>query len=275
MACGFLCLLAAALSARLAVAFAAGCDAALAAIEGVVSPAAAVPAGHAWVAGPAGGGWRAGMQFCLAVVIWLRRDLLSGRTTWATLAAGWIAVGLAGAGWLDASGQRRGLRVRGHGDGPRLRDRRHVADGPVPGLRRRSPGSPAAASGALVGGALERGDHADRHPGRLACRRRSLQCAVPELLARFRCRRDPRARRVPGHVNPRPWPTCWRRPGSPWRAGADGPGGRFVRDRSALPSRESCIRPWRGAAASCAMRPHRQRVEPRVWRSRRPAAGSC
>jgi competence protein ComEC len=122
MACGFLCLLAATVSAPLAGLFAAGCDASLAAIEVVVAAAAAVPAGHAWVAGPPEW-WLAGWYGVFAAaVVWLRRDLLARPAAWATLAAGWAAVGLAaGAVASLASPPPPGLRVvaaaLGHGCG--------------------------------------------------------------------------------------------------------------------------------------------------------------
>lgn len=122
MACGFLCLLVATVSAAAAGLFAAGCDASLAAIEGVVAAAAAVPAGHAWVAGPPEW-WLAGWYgLFAAAVVWLRRDLLARPAAWATLAAGWAAVGLAAGAvaWL-ASPPPPGLRVvaaaLGHGCG--------------------------------------------------------------------------------------------------------------------------------------------------------------
>lgn len=122
MACGFLCLLAAPVSAALAGLFAAGCDASLAAIEGVVAVAAAVPAGHAWVAGPSEW-WLAGWYgLFAAAVAWLRRDLLARPAAWATLAAGWAAVGLvAGAvaslAWPPPAGLRVVAAALGHGCG--------------------------------------------------------------------------------------------------------------------------------------------------------------
>jgi competence protein ComEC len=122
MACGFLCLLAATCSAGLAGLFAAGCDASLAAIEGVVALAAAVPAGHAWVAGPPAW-WLVGWYGLLAAaVIWLRRELLGRAATWATLAGGWVVVGLVGtaAGGLifpPAPGLRVVAAAVGHGCG--------------------------------------------------------------------------------------------------------------------------------------------------------------
>jgi competence protein ComEC len=94
MACGLLCLVSAVVAPPLASMFAAGCDTTLAILEFVVAAAAAVPAGHAWVAGPAWWwviGWYA---LFAAAAIWGRRDLLRRPATWATLAAGWAGVGL-------------------------------------------------------------------------------------------------------------------------------------------------------------------------------------
>jgi len=120
MACGFLCLLAAGISSSLAGLAAGGCDLALAAIEGIVSRAAAVPGGHAWVAGPPSW-WVAGWYALLAAaLVWLRRDLLGRPATWAAVAAGWTVVGLVAAWALPPAGGP-GLRVVmaavGHGCG--------------------------------------------------------------------------------------------------------------------------------------------------------------
>jgi len=120
MACGFLCLLAAGISSSLAGLAAGGCDLALAAIEAIVSRAAAVPGGHAWVTGPPAW-WVAGWYALLAAgLVWLRRDLLGRPATWAAVAAGWTAVGLVAAWALPPAGGP-GLRVVmaavGHGCG--------------------------------------------------------------------------------------------------------------------------------------------------------------
>jgi competence protein ComEC len=122
MACGLLCLISAPVSMPLAAVFATGCDAVLAGIEGGIAVAARLPAGHAWVAGPAGW-WVAGWYALLAATaIWGRRDLVVRGTTWATLAVGWGLVGLLGSGvtaWVHP--QPPGLRVVmtaiGHGCG--------------------------------------------------------------------------------------------------------------------------------------------------------------
>ena len=122
MGSGIVCLLTAPWWPAAAAALAAGCDAALAGIEGVVAGAAAVPAGHLWVAGPPEW-WVAGWYVALvAAVVWLRRDLLPRPATWAGLAAGWAAVGLAAAGIAGLGGPGpAGLRVvaaaMGHGCG--------------------------------------------------------------------------------------------------------------------------------------------------------------
>jgi competence protein ComEC len=122
MACGLLCLLAGAVSQTVAAVFAAGCDAALAIVEAIVAVAADLPAGHAWVAGPAWWwvcGWYALM---LAAAVWGRRELIRLPATWGALAAGWCGVGLlvtaVGAASVTPPG---GLRVVmtavGHGCG--------------------------------------------------------------------------------------------------------------------------------------------------------------
>ena len=122
MSSGIVCLLTAPWWPAAAAALAACCDAALAGIEGVVAVAATVPAGHLWVAGPPAW-WVAGWYAALvAAVVWLRRDLLPRPATWAGLAAGWAAVGLAAAGIAGLGGPGpAGLRVvaaaMGHGCG--------------------------------------------------------------------------------------------------------------------------------------------------------------
>jgi len=122
MASGILCLLAAAWWPAGAAALAAGCDAALAGITGIVSLAARVPGGHTWLAGPPDW-WVAGWYAILAAaVIWLRRDLLCRPLTWAATALGWAGVGLAVVATAEAGrGLPRGLRAvataMGHGCG--------------------------------------------------------------------------------------------------------------------------------------------------------------
>ena len=120
MACGFLCLLTAPFSATVAGVFAGGCDLALAAITTIVSLAADLPGGHAWVAGPPSW-WVAGWYVSLAAtLIWLRRDLLCRVATWATLAVVWSVVGIVGS-WSSPHPAAPGLRVVmtavGHGCG--------------------------------------------------------------------------------------------------------------------------------------------------------------
>lgn len=122
MACGLLCLLAGAVSQPMAAVFATGCDAALAVIEGIVAVAADLPAGHAWVAGPAWWwvcGWYAVL---LAAAVWGRRELIRRPATWGSLAAGWCGVGLlVAAVGAAAAPPPGGLRVVmtavGHGCG--------------------------------------------------------------------------------------------------------------------------------------------------------------
>ena len=122
MAWGFLCLLVAPCSAWLAGWCGLGCDATLACIGWLVACGAAVPGGHAWIAGPPAW-WVVGWYVCLtAAVLLLPRPRLARATTWGAVAACWIAVGLVGRG-LDALGHGgpQGLRVvlaaMGHGCG--------------------------------------------------------------------------------------------------------------------------------------------------------------
>ena len=122
MACGLLCLLTATVSASLAAVFAAGCDATLAVLEFAVAVAADVPAGHAWVAGPAWWwvfGWYATLA---AMVVWGRWELVRRPATWGMLAAGWCGVGVvAAAVGVVLAPPPTGLRVVmaavGHGCG--------------------------------------------------------------------------------------------------------------------------------------------------------------
>jgi competence protein ComEC len=120
MACGFLCLLTSIVPGPLASIFGAGCDGSLAVIEALVSHAAAVPGGHAWVAGPQGwwvAGWYAVMVVAFLV---LRADLLRRAVTWATLVGAWSIVGIGGE-WAAEPMPTAGLRVVmaavGHGCG--------------------------------------------------------------------------------------------------------------------------------------------------------------
>jgi competence protein ComEC len=122
MACGLMSLVAAVVAPPLAAVFAAGCDATLAVLEIIVAAAAAVPAGHAWVAGPAWWwvlGWYAIFG---AAVLWGRRDLICRPAAWATLAAGWGGVGLVAAAIGAAvaplpGGLRVVMAAVGHGCG--------------------------------------------------------------------------------------------------------------------------------------------------------------
>jgi competence protein ComEC len=122
MGWGFLCLLAAPCSAWLAGWCGAGCDATLAGIAWLVACGAAVPGGHAWVAAPPAW-WVAGWYACMAAaVLLLPRARLARVSTWAAVAAGWMAVGLAGTviAGIGAGGPRELRAVMaavGHGCG--------------------------------------------------------------------------------------------------------------------------------------------------------------
>ena len=122
MACGLLCLVAGGVSQTVAAVFAAGCDAALAIIEGIVAVAADLPAGHAWVAGPAWW-WVCGWYALLVVAaVWGRRELIRRPSSWGLLAAGWCGFGLlvAGIGAAVApppGGLRVVMTAVGHGCG--------------------------------------------------------------------------------------------------------------------------------------------------------------
>lgn len=96
MGWGFLCLVTARLSAALAAACGSMCDAALAATEGLVAVAAAVPYGHAWIAGPPEW-WVVGAYgVALLVLVWLPPERLRRPATWALVALVWGSVGLVG-----------------------------------------------------------------------------------------------------------------------------------------------------------------------------------
>ena len=122
MACGLGCLLAAPCSALLAGWCGAGCDAALACIGWLVSWGAVVPGGHVWLAGPPAW-WVAGWYVLFAaVLIGLPKPRLGRPITWAAVAAGWIAVGLAAHGAMRLlEGGPREMRAvvaaLGHGCG--------------------------------------------------------------------------------------------------------------------------------------------------------------
>ena len=122
MAWGFLCLLLAPCSTWLADWCGTGCDVTLACISQMVSLAADVPAGHAWVAAPPDWwvcGWYLGLA---AAVLVLPPPRLARAGTWAALAGVWMAVGLAGHGIGRAAGAGPGelravMAALGHGCG--------------------------------------------------------------------------------------------------------------------------------------------------------------
>ena len=122
MAWGFLCLVTAAVSTRLASICGAACDGMLACISAVVHWSARVPGGHWWVAGPPDW-WVAGWYAALAAaLLWFRPAALRRIRTWAIVAAAWIAVGLAvdglGAAVAARSAGLRGVvAAMGHGCG--------------------------------------------------------------------------------------------------------------------------------------------------------------
>ena len=94
MGWGFLCLAASACSSWLAGLCGAACDATLACIGWMVGAAAALPGGHAWVAGPPGW-WVVGWYGLIAATLLsLPRERLQRAATWTVVAAAWIAVGL-------------------------------------------------------------------------------------------------------------------------------------------------------------------------------------
>jgi competence protein ComEC len=122
MGWGVLCLLAAAVSPLVAGACGAVCDLLLAAVAAMVSYAATIPGGHVWVVAPPA--WWVGGWYLLgagAVLVVPAASLVRVRT-WATVAACWVAVGLASAalGWLGAPGPgplRVVVAAMGHGCG--------------------------------------------------------------------------------------------------------------------------------------------------------------
>ncbi len=122
MAWGFLCLLAAAVSAPLAAACGGACDATLAAIGWLVEAFAAIPGGFLWVAGPPAwwvAGWYAGFA---ALLLLLPAERLARPRTWVVAAGTWLAaLGIAAAAAPLISPRPPGLRAVvaavGHGCG--------------------------------------------------------------------------------------------------------------------------------------------------------------
>lgn len=122
MGWGFLCLLAAPASTLVAALCGGVCDLLLAAVAGLVSVAAAVPGGHAWVVSPPDwwiGGW---YLLVAGVVLVMPAASLVKLRTWTAVAAGWLAIGLAAAtaGWLWSPGPvplRMVVAAMGHGCG--------------------------------------------------------------------------------------------------------------------------------------------------------------
>lgn len=94
MAWGFACLVVAPFSEWLAGICGAACDVTLGYVDWMTEWAAAIPAGHAWVAGPPGW-WVAGAYGGLvALLVALPRARLARPATWALAAVVWIGVGL-------------------------------------------------------------------------------------------------------------------------------------------------------------------------------------
>ena len=122
MVWGFLCLAVAPLSRPLAGWCGGACDATLACLSAVVSWAAALPGGHAWLAGPAPwwvAGWYVGG---VAALLLLPAARLRRGGTWAALAGGWLVLGLGTGGAVPAgAAPSAGMRViataMGHGCG--------------------------------------------------------------------------------------------------------------------------------------------------------------
>jgi len=101
MAWGFLCLVAATVSATLAAACGFACDATLRCIGAVVAWAAGLPGGYFWVAGPPDW-WVAGWYAVLvATLLIASRERLTRVSTWVVVAAAW-----AGVGWVGLATQR-------------------------------------------------------------------------------------------------------------------------------------------------------------------------
>ncbi|NBV44814.1 MAG: ComEC/Rec2 family competence protein [Planctomycetia bacterium] len=122
MGWGFLCLLAAPLSAPLAAVCGWLCDGALAATAGLVALAAALPAGHAWTPAPPEW-WVVGAYVVvLAVLLWLPAERLRQPLTWGAVILAWGMFGVAGvtaAGLLRPAAPRVEATVAamGHGCG--------------------------------------------------------------------------------------------------------------------------------------------------------------
>lgn len=122
MGWGTACLLAAPLSSAIAGVCGAACDGTLACIGWLVSWAAAVPGGHAWLAAPPWW-WVVGWYMLLVMVCMaLPAARLTRAVTWGAVAGAWILVGLAGAGLerLAAAGPgalRVVMAAVGHGCG--------------------------------------------------------------------------------------------------------------------------------------------------------------
>jgi beta-lactamase superfamily II metal-dependent hydrolase len=96
MAWGFLCLAMAPVSTALAAASGWACDGTLRCISAVVSWAAGLPGGYAWVAGPPAW-WVAGWYLLLAaILVVVARERLTSVGTWTAVAATWLVVGWAG-----------------------------------------------------------------------------------------------------------------------------------------------------------------------------------
>jgi competence protein ComEC len=130
MAWGFLCLVAATVSATLAAACGWACDGTLRCIGAVVSWAAGLPGGYWWVAGPPAW-WVAGWYVLLAAMLLVvSRERLTRISTWGTVAAAWVVVGWAGVaaprlscfqhdemGGPQQTGMRVVVAAMGHGCG--------------------------------------------------------------------------------------------------------------------------------------------------------------
>jgi competence protein ComEC len=130
MAWGFLCLVAATVSATLAAACGWACDGTLRCIGVAVSWAAGVPGGYWWVTGPPAW-WVAGWYVLLVVTLLVvRREELARIRTWMVVATAWVCVGWttvavprlgylqhAGMGTLQHVGMRVVVAAMGHGCG--------------------------------------------------------------------------------------------------------------------------------------------------------------
>lgn len=185
MGWGTACLLAAPLSSAVAGVCGAACDGTLACIGWLVSWAAAVPGGHAWLAAPPLW-WVVGWYMLLVMVCMaLPAARLTRAATWGGVAGIWILVGLAGAGLerLATAGPgplRVVMAAVGHGCGIVVRS----PSGRCMLYDAGRLGAPAAARRALAGVLWSEGvqridtlviSHADADHFN----------AVPQLLARF------------------------------------------------------------------------------------------